>query len=148
MQIDYRNVKEEQSTNPIIPKGKYQIKVVDVVERINENSGNLTWIIKSVVTEGEYRDSKIDDFNTFSPGLDGANKQMFKAFGFPVDTEVMNIEPGNLIDRVAFANVYVDNYLGKTSNKVKRFGGYESIEITPNVPSVPNVEKDEDEIPF
>lgn len=133
MKFDYRNTEDGQTSNPVIPAGVYKIEVTGVKEMINQNSGNDVWIIKSKVISGEYTGSKIDDFNTFTPALDSANKAMLKAFGFPVDTDIIEIQPEELIGKKMTVTINQEEYKGKMQNKVERFGGYQPIVDSQNL---------------
>lgn len=139
MKFDYTNTEDGNTQNPVIPAGTYKVEVIDVEEMINQNSGNEFWIIKLKVIEGEYIGSRIDDFNIFSPSLDSANKAMFLSFGFPVDKQIINIEPAELIGKKMMVTINQEEYKGKLQNKVERFGGYQPIKE--NQDNINNTEK-------
>lgn len=127
MKFDYRKTPDVQEWNPVIPTGNYEAKVIKVSDNYPTAKGYEQWIIKLEILNGNYAGYKIDDFNVFSPGLDSANKGMLKAFGFPVDTEELNIEAEELIGKCILVTIIVDNYNGKERNKVERFGGYQPL---------------------
>lgn len=148
MKFDYTKTVDGQMSNPIIPANRYKVEVIKVNDQYPTSKGYEQWIIKLKVIEGEYTGSQVDDFNIFSPGLDAANKAMLMEFGFPVDEEVCDIEPIDLIGRKVFANIYIDTYNGVDRNKVERFGGYESLmKEAPKERPTPKVD-DMSDIPF
>ena len=110
--------KQLQDDVQILPKGKYRLKVVYV--KVGESkSGRVMFRLKfaPVKEKGNYG---IWDIITLIPedaDGHGITVHKLKQLGMPYDGQV-SINPDNFMDKVINADVFIDNYNGKESNKI------------------------------
>lgn len=125
MKMDYRNVKNEYA---LIPNGWQSVVVEDVQIDATKNNHEVWKLTLSITSDNDYYNRKIWDNIIFKDTLQSRNKEIFRALGYDVDNQEIDVEPNDLlgkkVDVLLFQEKYEKDGKEKTINKVEFFDGY------------------------
>ena len=129
MELDFENT-EEISDFVSVPSGTYLCRVVEVRERVTKGDDTL-WALRLAVAEGEFtgRHASWDNLVFSIRGLSRV-RRVLTALGLPSDGKV-NIEPDDLVGKVAFVQVRPAEYMMLNGNMTRRnevpYYGYQAV---------------------
>jgi hypothetical protein len=126
MKMDYRNVQDNMS---FIEPGKYNVEIYDVVQEFSEKVEHEIWKITfKIVKDCEFYGRKISDNIIFMENLAQRNKSIFRALGYNVDSEELDVEPNDLLKKRVQIEIVKETYekdgQTKETRKVKFFDGW------------------------
>jgi len=120
MRIDYE-VDENAGVYSPLPAGKYRVKVLEVEDGYSK-AGDPKLNMKLAVVDQS--DRWVYHTLTFIPKGQpghGIAVHSLKCFGFSIDKSRVNFDSDDIVGKEAMADLIIEEYNGKRSNKVKVF---------------------------
>jgi hypothetical protein len=120
MKIDYE-VDEKAGVYTPLPAGRYRVKVLAVEDGYSK-AGDPKLNMKLGVVE--HPDRWVFHTLTFIPKGQpghGIAVHSLKCFGFSIDKSRVNFDSEDMVGKEAMADLIIEEYNGKRSNKVRQF---------------------------
>ena len=120
MKIDYE-VDEKAGVYTPLPAGRYRVKVLAVEDGYSK-AGDPKLNMKLGVME--HADRWVFHTLTFIPKGQpghGIAVHSLKCFGFSIDKSRVNFDSEDMVGKEAMADLIIEEYNGKRSNKVRQF---------------------------
>ena len=120
MRIDYE-VDENAGVYSPLPAGRYRVKVLEVEDGYSK-AGDPKINMKLAVVDQS--DRWVYHTLTFIPKGQpghGIGVHSLKCFGFSIDKSRVNFDSDDIVGKEAIADLVIDEYNGKRSNKVRQF---------------------------
>jgi len=144
MKINFDEVETGGGGFAPIPDGNYLVKIESIHSGRQTRAGDEMWGLELVVTDGDYQGRKIFDNLVFSQKALWRVKMTCSRFGVPLtgEVEIADIIP-RLQGRKAWADVFSEEYNGKTNNRVRDYSVADITEAASAVADIPA-----DDLPF
>jgi len=120
MKIDYE-VDENAGVYSPLPAGRYRVKVLEVEDGYSKAGDPKVNMKLGVVDQ---QDRWVFHTLTFIPKGQpghGIAVHSLKCFGFAIDKSRVNFDSEDLVGKEAMADIIIEEYNGKRSNKVRQF---------------------------
>lgn len=117
----------------MLPRGEYDLKIVEAVLGKSKNGDPMATINYAVVNGLEHEGKSLKFQRVTFIQNDGIGawiaKSFLKSLGLPYKGDNVNIDTDEWLGKVLHAKVGVREYEGKEYNEIKEFSAYEGPEI-------------------
>lgn len=106
-------------TAGLVPEGMFPVVVTDLQKTQSKaNKDQYEWDFKIVATQEKGRGLK--EWTSLSPNARWKIVEHLEALGFRASGQLVKFRRSEIVGRVAIAEVYHDEYNGKTNSKIRR----------------------------